>query len=473
MSTTTTTTATRVTHHAIAAEASNPTISQATEASHLSITPAGHPPLSPSLWKSRPFMVLLISSLLLTIGNKIYEIILPLMMYEMTHSSVSMTNMRTAELLPNLLFAVFIGVLVDRVNKKRWVLWMIGAQAVLLFILVYLFRANIQTLWFYYIVGFLLMTFNYGFFNAQMSLTKLTVPSDQLTSANARFTFVETFVGIMGPALSAAILLLANLSDGFVVTAVLYLICMGLLSRLTVAEPVAATAPVHSATARSTDSALLTPTASPADPTPQTVKEKASFWTELAEGWTAFRTNRNLWMLSLFTVFLNCTFTVVTTAVIFFATDELALSASTVAAVLSASGVGGLLGSILMHRLRVRLGLGKVYGLSAAIHALGYLGLCLTSNLVVLVVSLFVIGFASSLYVTSSYTFRHEQTPTHLMGRISGITGCLYRVGMPVVMYAAGYMMMWWGTGSIFVSAVVWNLVVFAVYVRTGLWKIR
>lgn len=86
-----------------------------------------------SIWKSKTFTMLLISSLLLTIGNKMYEIVLPLIMYEITHSSVSMATMRTAELLPNFFFAVFIGVLVDRVNKKKWVVWMTGAQAFLLF----------------------------------------------------------------------------------------------------------------------------------------------------------------------------------------------------------------------------------------------------------------------------------------------------------------------------------------------------
>ncbi|USG67420.1 MFS transporter [Brevibacillus ruminantium] len=396
-----------------------------------------------SLWRSRPFTILLISALFLNIGNKVYEIVLPLIIYEITHhSSVAMTTMRTAELLPNLLFAVFIGVFVDRVNKKRWVLWMIGAQVILLLFLVALYRSNVLWLPFYYLIGFLLMTFNYGYFNAQVSLQKLSVPNQLLTSANARFTFVETSVGIMGPVFSSLLLLMSNKSNGFLITALFYLFCMLLFRRFSVSEP-------------------------------QVSHKDSHFWQELREGWVAFRSNRSLWMISLFSVFFNCSSIVVNTAAIFFAINDLSLTSSMVALVFSVSGVGGLLGSLLMPRLRSRLGLGALYGCSAILSSIGYLGLYLTTHLFALTGSLFLIGFAFSVYVTSVYTFRHEQTPSHLMGRISGITGCLFRVGMPFTMYASGWMMLWWGTSSIFLSSIIWNAVLIVLYVCTPLWKLK
>src|ERR1700730_10775552 len=95
-----------------------------------------------AVWKLEPLMLLVLGSFLLHVGNKIYEIVLPLMMYDMTHSSVAMASMRTAELLPNLLFGVIIGVIVDRVNTKRWVLWMVSLQAIILIILAALFKTG-------------------------------------------------------------------------------------------------------------------------------------------------------------------------------------------------------------------------------------------------------------------------------------------------------------------------------------------
>ncbi len=131
-----------------------------------------------------------------------------------------------------------------------------------------------------------------------------------------------------------------------------------------------------------------------------------------------------------------------------------------------------MLGSLMINRLRIRIGLGKIFGLSALLNSAAYASLYFFSSVPALIICLSFIGIAISLYSTSMYTFRHEQTPAHLMGRISGITGTLFRVGMPLTMYASGWMMMWWGTSIIFLSAAVWNLCVFLIYVRTHLWKI-
>lgn len=392
--------------------------------------------------KERSFAILLASAFLLNIGNKIYELVLPLMMYEITHSSVAMASMRTAELLPNLLFGMLIGVVVDRVNKKRWVLLMILVQACLLLTLVGLAQANIPFLPAYYLIGFLLMTFNYGYFNAQLSLTKLCVPTARLTAANAKLTFAETFVSIMGPAVSSLVLLLAHIHDGLLITAGLYVLSLFLMRTLKVQEPV------------------------PLQP-------HGSFWVDLREGWTMFCANRMLVLMTLFVVLLNCTMTVVSTTMIFYAKDELHLSSSTLALTLSSAGVGGLLGSLVAKRLRDALGLGRLFGASFIGTGLSFLGLYFSHSPLAMVPALIINGFATAVYTVSVYTFRLEQTPAPLMGRIGGITGTLFRLGMPITVYAAGWVMMWWGSSVIFLASALLNAVFFLAYVKTALWRIR
>ncbi|MCA1293607.1 MFS transporter [Paenibacillus sp. alder61] len=395
--------------------------------------------VSNRLESSRPFLVILCSVLLLSFGSKLYEIILPLMMYDITHSSVAMSSMKTAELLPNFFFALFIGVLVDRVDKKRWVLWMIGLQALLLIGFVLFFRSGTHVLPLYYTIGFLLMTFNYGYFNAQTSLTKLTVPTHRLTSANAKLSFAETLVGIMGPALSAMILLLPDISDGLLITAGCYGLCMLLFTRLRLEE-------------KHADGGT-----------------RPSLAKAFTEGWTAFKSNTPLWMMTVFVIFLNCSSTVVNTTVIFFAKDELKLSSSGLAVVLSAAGVGGLAASLFMGKMRLRLGLGKLYAASILISGAGYLLLFLTDGLPVFLIALFLTGLGSTVHSVCVYSFRQEQTPAPLMGRIAGITGTLFRVGMPIAVYASGWIIAWYGSAVVFLGCAVWNLVVLLVLLRTRL----
>lgn len=69
-----------------------------------------------SIWRSRPFVILFSSAFFVAFGGQIYNLALPLLVYELTQSSQMMGWMRAVEFLPNLLLALFIGVWVDRVD---------------------------------------------------------------------------------------------------------------------------------------------------------------------------------------------------------------------------------------------------------------------------------------------------------------------------------------------------------------------
>lgn len=378
----------------------------------------------------------------MNIGNKIYELVLPLLVYDLSHSSVSMAAMRTAELLPNFFFAILIGVIVDRVDRKRWALWMVGMQAGLLVVLALLFRADYLHLMIYNIIGFLLMTFNYGFFNVQVSLIKQTALPSKLTQANAKISFIETFIGIMGPALAGMLFLFSDTSDGLLVTAALFLLALAAIARLPAGNREEAAA-----------------------------RQPSSLIGDLREGWHAFVRNRLLRGTTIFVMFTNCSITVVQTCLIFYAKDRLQLSSSALALILSAAGIGGLLGSTVVSKLRTRFGLGKIYGTAVLIHGLSSGLLAFSSSIAALVAALVLSGFAVSWHGISVYTIRHEQTPSHLMGRMAGITGTIFRIGMPIAVYLSGWVIDAWGTAVIFAGAAAWNAIFALLIIRTGVWR--
>ena len=65
-----------------------------------------------SIWKNRNFVILIFTGFLLSFGGRVYELALPLIIYELTQSSVAMGSMRALQFLPILLFGLFIGVFV-------------------------------------------------------------------------------------------------------------------------------------------------------------------------------------------------------------------------------------------------------------------------------------------------------------------------------------------------------------------------
>ncbi|MFY0544588.1 MFS transporter [Brevibacillus sp. H7] len=398
--------------------------------------------VSHSVWRNRSFVVIFFSTALLAFGSKVYELALPLIIYEMTKSSVYMATMRSIEFLPNLLLAMFIGVLVDRFNKKKWTQLMVVGQALLLLVLFLMIEYGAANLYHFYIAGFLLMMFNYGFGNARVSIVKHVIPKPLLTSANAKFSFVHTLVEIMGPAISGFILLFSSLHDGLLFTACAYLMALCSISFLEKDD--------------------LGPTV-----------QQGSFWQEFIAGWRELFANRPLWLITLLVIFLNSTSGMFDAMVIFFAKDHLHLDNSQLGLVLSAAGMGGLVGSSLVSYCRKHFPTGRLLGTTIFLLAAAYLIMYFADNVWVMCLSLFLSGMIGTIESICIWTFRQETTPAHLIGRISGITGSIFKLGMVFTIFGSGWVSELLGTAYVFLAAAVANLLIFLVYRRLSLWDLK
>ncbi|SIQ76412.1 Na+/melibiose symporter [Paenibacillus sp. RU4T] len=387
-------------------------------------------------------MLLLSSGFVLALGGKLYELTLPLLLYDLTHSAVAMSAMRSIEFLPNLLLAVFIGVLVDRSRKKRWTILSVFFQIAVLAGL-YLWTEKgpgASSLYAYYIGGFLLMTFGYAYNNARAALVKQCLPAGLLAPANASYSFMTTLIGIGGPALTGLILSLSDLQDGLLLTAAAYVPALLLLSLL------------------------------PADG--RSPRQKPAGWgRELAEAWRELRRNRALWQITLLVVFMNAASGMVDATVIFTAKDRLGLSSGMLGLALSAAGAGGLAGSLLLPPLKRRFRLGALLAASSLLSAAGSLLLALAASTGMMAAGLFVDGLAGAVGTICIWTYRQESTPAHLIGRINGLTGSIFKLGMPLAIYAGGWASELGSTAHVFLAAAFIHLST-AAACRTGsLWK--
>lgn len=396
-----------------------------------------------SVWHNRNYVILFLSGALLTIGGKVYELALPLILYTLSHhNAVTMTTMRAIEFLPNLLLALFIGVWVDRANKKRWTLTVVAGQATLLLILYLTYRLNVENLWIYYLAGFCLMTCQYAYGNARVSIVKHVLPRELLTAANANFSFISTLVGICGPAISGFLLMMSDLHTGLLLTACTYVLSWLIVTRLQSTEQV------------------------------RSVQCTTSFWHDLREGWIALRGNQALWQITMLVVVTNSAAGMVDAISVFFAKDHLQLTNGMVGLLLAVEGVGGLVGSRLVAWCRQRFGTGRTLGMTMLLLGLCYGFLCVSSYAILFAIGLFGIGFVSTIQSVCIWTFRQETTPPELIGRISGLTGSIFKVGMVWTIFGSGWLIEWAGPWAVYGIACLLNLVLFAVYRRLPLRKL-
>tara|TARA_R110002167_G_scaffold89012_4_gene239970 strand:- start:7037 stop:8245 length:1209 start_codon:yes stop_codon:yes gene_type:complete len=393
-----------------------------------------------SIWQHRNFVVLIFTGFLLSFGSRVYELALPLIIYELTQSSTAMGTMRALQFLPILLFGLFIGVFVDRADKKRWMLMSVGLQMILLFSLFIYSQTQEPNEVVFYGAGFLLMVFSYSYINARISSIKLALPTHMMTSANAKFTFTQTFMQVMGPAISGAILFLSSLYYGLLITACVYLFALIVLARIDLKEPSQALQTRH-------------------------------FWGEFKAGWHTLRENRSLWALSWFVSFFNATALSFELMVIFFVKDELHWSAARVGIVLSCAGIGGLLGSLVTETLRRRIGLGACLALSLIGLALTYSLTGLYGNSIAVGLALFFYGFATTMQNICIWSFRHETTSAPLMGRIGGMTGSIFKIGVPFALIASGWLADFSGARAVFVVCGLVQIVVFVLWVRSPVFR--
>lgn len=72
---------------------------------------------------NKNFWILFTGQSISNLGDQIYLITLPILVYELTKSSFIMGTVSAVNIIPELLFALFIGAVVDRYKKKKIMLY--------------------------------------------------------------------------------------------------------------------------------------------------------------------------------------------------------------------------------------------------------------------------------------------------------------------------------------------------------------
>ncbi|MBO8162694.1 MAG: MFS transporter [Brevibacillus sp.] len=394
-----------------------------------------------TVWRYRSFLVVFFTAALIGVGNKVYALALPLILYDLTQSSVVMGTMRAIEYLPNLLLALFIGVVADRVNRKHFMLSAISIQVVLLLVLYGMLKTEQVYIGMFYLIGFVLMTCNYSYENAKTTIIKHVVPTPLLTSANAKLALIATLVSVMGPAFSGFVLMLSDLQSGLLITAGALFI--GLIAMF------ALEGPTH------------------------TKPDKGTFWQDFKEGCRELYRNRLLWSLTLIVACTSAAEGMYSAMIVYFGKETMNLDSSTLGLVLCFSGLGGLVASLVVDTWRKRYRTGRLMGTMMLLVSLSFLLMYVADSIWLMALSLFLEGWFSTVYVICVLAHRQESTPSRLIGRVAGLTGSMYKLALPFAIYAAGYLAEWIGVAYVFLGSALLNFLLFILFTRLPLWQMK
>ncbi|WIY62834.1 MFS transporter [Bacillus arachidis] len=186
--------------------------------------------------KSRHFTFLWIGQLLSVLGSSITMVILPVVVYTLTGSTVVMGTTMAMYMLPNILVLPFSGLIVDRINRVKLMLFTDIVRCILMITLAVLMFTDTLTITILYVLVAIYGLMD-GLFQPAYAAVRARVFVPEIrNAANALTQMSNQGVRLIGPALGGLIVSVASAGIGFGLDALTYLlsfICLLFLKDVT------------------------------------------------------------------------------------------------------------------------------------------------------------------------------------------------------------------------------------------------
>jgi MFS family permease len=338
------------------------------------------------------------------LGDGLMGAAAPLLAISLTKDPVLVAMSGAMYLLPWLFFAIAIGTLVDRLDRRRTLVFVAIFRGIVATALAFAIATHSLTIYGLLIATFLVGTADVFNDTALQSIIPTILEKDQLERGNARFemsnTVLQMFIGMpLGAAffVIAAALPFGLDSLGFVVAAVLL---------------------------------FLIPSHHLENTSP--IGNHESFREQMMVGLRYLWNEKKILGLVVATASIGFGFNVATATGVLFLTKTLGVPKAAFGVVLLLEGVGGLSGAFLSHRLSKRLGRGTVLATAITATSAAMFGMGFSPNVWVFIAWSLVIGLAISMWNILLMSTYHTLIPNELFGRVHGTRRTLVWGLMPV-----------------------------------------
>ncbi len=175
------------------------------------------------------YRYLIYAQLISDLGDGIYALALIWAIKVLTGSAVQMSILLAVEVLPLILFAVFAGIVVDHVNKKKVLLWADLGRGFIVSLLALLWWTDLIQPWMLIVSAFFLSCFTAFFSPARTVAIRLLVPTASIPYAQSVGQSIQTTVGLIAPAI-AGILIAIDIGWALIVNALSFFLSYAFVS---------------------------------------------------------------------------------------------------------------------------------------------------------------------------------------------------------------------------------------------------
>lgn len=385
-------------------------------------TPSPAPAPKGSLWRDRNFLTLWSGQTLSQFGAQITELAIPVLavlMLDATEWEVGVLN--AAQVAAFLVVGLPAGAWIDRMRKRRVMIWADAIRAVALATLPVLALLGVLEIWHMIVVALIMGVATVFFDVSYQSIIPSLVRTNQIAEANGKLQSTYELANIAGPGIGGW--LIGVLTAPFAIFATVGTYVVSLVALLFTRDHEKLRAP----------------------------EDHKPLVHEIGEGLRWVFGNPLLRRIVGTTGMANFFGTIATTLLPIFVLRELGLTPQAFGIVFSLSAVGGLVGAILTPRIIARLGEARAIPISAIAFSvapffLPAISLVPTLAFPLLVVQGFIMSFTILLYNITQVTFRQRITPPRLLGRMNASIRFVVWGVMPIGALLAGALGTWIGT---------------------------
>ncbi len=339
------------------------------------------------------FVKLWAASAASNLGDGVWLVAAPLLAASLTRDPGLVAGLAFAQRLPWLLFGLVGGALADRLDRRRTMVMVALIRAALVSTLGLAVLLNRATMPLLYAVFFLIATGETLFDTSAAAVVPAVVAREGLPKANARLAGTWTVTNqFVGPPLGGAMFSTAASLPFFLGAGGLFC-AAGLLTTL-----------------RGTFKAA-----------PEPDRSRGTLRAEIVEGLQWLWHHRLLRTISLAMAVLNLTLVAQVSIMVLFAEERLGLGPGGYGALLTAYGVGGVMGGLIAERVLARIGDGAYLRLAIVIESAAPAAITLSSSAFVVGAVLALFGLHAIVWGALLSTLRQELTPDRLRGRVRSV----------------------------------------------------
>lgn len=349
------------------------------------------------------------------LGSSFTGFALPLLIFHLTGSALNLAIATASHFLPYLLFGLIIGAWVDRVNRKRLMIFTDIARALVVASIPLLSVLGLLPIWWIYVATFIQSMLSIAFDAAEFAAIPSLVQQDDLVTANGRIQASYSAAAVAGPLLAGLLAAVVPIQMVLGFDALSFLVSALALG-------------------------LIRTGFNQAEPRPPT-----SIRQDIGEGLRYVLRHPVLRNISAMMALVNFVGSTTYTQLVLFAKERLAASDTQTSLLFSAGSAGVIVLSLAAGRLRRRWSFSVIALGALMISGLLTVILAMTRDYWLAVPLWALLSGLGILFNINTGSLRQAIVPNHMLGRVISIAGVLAWSAIPLGTLLGGALIEWTG----------------------------